>query len=428
VLSPTDAVAVSAVAGRIKVPPRLMHVLEGEALLNDASGLVALRFAIAATLTGSFSLLAATRSFFLIALGGLGVGVALAWLFSRLQDKLIGWQGETLSLQVVLLRLLLPFGVYLVAEHLGVSGILAVVAAGVVLDLTDLHRSNDLATRMQARGLRIVIEFVFNGAIFLLLGLQLPQFIGRPLGEAYQRHGPREAGRLLGFTAALWLALLFVWIWGAGRASVYWAKWRGQRQEPLPLRVMGAATLAGIRGAVTLAGVLSVPLAMPDGSPFPARDRLIFLASGVILFSLFGGCFGLPIVLRRLQLPLEDPQEREVREARILAAEAAIRGLKGAQPPAEGSDPALYLEVLGHVMAHYHLRIEAARGTEHPPLRAARAASYERELQLTGLGSERAELYRLRSTYRINDETLRTLVYEIDLIEASIGARSGEGA
>jgi Na+/H+ antiporter len=426
VLSPTDAVAVSAVARRIKVPPRLMHVLEGESLLNDASGLVAMKFAITATLTGSFSLLEATRSFFVIALGGLAVGVAVAWLFGWVQDKLISWRGEELSLQLVLLRLLLPFGVYLLAEHLAVSGILAVVAAGVTVDLTDLRRSGNLAGRMQARELRTMIEFVFNGLIFLLLGLQLPQFIGEPLRGAYQSIDPGETWQLMGLTAALWLALLalrFVWIWGALCVSAHWAKWRGEPRNVPSLRYMGAATLAGIRGAVTLAGVLSVPLAMPDGSPFPARDLLIFLASGVILFSLFGGCFGLPIVLRGLQLPPEDLREREEREARTLAAAAAIGALEGAQQPADGSNPALYLEVLGHVTAHYRLRTEDPRGTETDPLQGARAASFERGLWLTGLRAERAELYRLRSTSRINDDTLRSLVREIDLIEASIERR-----
>jgi Na+/H+ antiporter len=425
VLSPTDAVAVSAVSGRVKVPPRLMHVLEGEALLNDASGLVALKFAVAATLTGRFSLWEATGSFFVIALGGLAVGVAAAWAFGWVQDKLTGWRGEALSLQVMLLRLLLPFGVYLLAEHLAVSGILAAVAAGMTVDFTDRHRSGDLAGRMQARGLRAMIEFVFNGLIFLLLGLQLPQFIGRPLRAAYQSASPSAAWRLVGLTAALWLALLalrFVWLWGTVRASVYWAKWRGKHRDAPSLRVIGAAALAGIRGAVTLAGVLSVPLALPDGSPFPGRDLLIFLASGVILFSLVGGCFGLPIVLRGLQLPPEDPQEREGREARTLAAGAAIRALEGAQQPADGSDPALYREVLGHVLAHYRLRAAAEQGTETDPLQAARAASLERGLWLTGLRAERAELYRLRSARRINDEALRRLVNEIDLIEASIRA------
>jgi monovalent cation/hydrogen antiporter len=134
---------------------------------------------------------------------------------------------------------------------------------------------------------------------------------------------------------------------------------------------------------------------------------------------LFVGCFGLPIVLRGLQLPPGDLQERERREARTLAAEAAIRALNEAQQPADGSDPALYLEVLGHVRTHYRLLIEAARGTETDPLQAARATSFERGLWLTGL---RAELYSLRSTDRINDQTLRSLVYEIDLIEASIRA------
>ena len=234
---------------------------------------------------------------------------------------------------------------------------------------------------------------------------------------------PSAAWRLVGLAAALWLALLalrFVWIWSALRVSVYWAKWRGKHRDAPSLRIMSAAALAGIRGAVTFAGVLSVPLALPDGSPFPARDLLIFLASGVILFSLLGGSIGLPIVLRGLQLPSEDPQEREGREARTLAAGAAIRALEAAQQPAGGSDPTLYREILGHVLAHYRLRGAAKRGTKTDPLQAAWAASLERGLWLTGLRAERAELYRLRSSQRINDQTLRRLVHEIDLIEASI--------
>ena len=122
-----------------------------------------MKFAIAATLTGSFSLLEAMSSFFVIAIGGLSLGFSVAWLFSWVQDKLIAWRGEELSLQLVLLRLLLPFSTYVLAEHLAVSGILAVVAAGVTVDLTDRHRSGALASRMQMRELRTMIEFVFNG-------------------------------------------------------------------------------------------------------------------------------------------------------------------------------------------------------------------------------------------------------------------------
>jgi CPA1 family monovalent cation:H+ antiporter len=237
---------------------------------------------------------------------------------------------------------------------------------------------------------------------------------------AYQNAGLGEACRLLGLSAVLWLALpalRFVWIWGALRVSARWAKRPGP-SDASSLRYIGAAALAGIRGSVTLAGVLSLPLALPDGSPFPARDLLIFLASGVIVFSLFGGCFGLPIVL----LPPGDLQERERREVRSLAAAAAVRALEKVQQPADGSDPALYLEVLGHVTAHYRLLIDAARGTETDPVQAARAASFERELWVTGLRAERAELYRMRSVSRIDDDTLRSLVDEIDLIEASIRA------
>jgi len=187
------------------------------------------------------------------------------------------------------------------------------------------------------------------------------------------------------------LALRFVWIWGALRVSARWAKQPGPSDASSP-RYIGAAALAGIRGSVTLAGVLSVPLALPDGSPFPARDLLIFLASGVIVLSLFGGCFGLPIVLRSLLLPPGDLQEREKHEARTLAAAAAVRALEKVQQPADGSDPALYLEVLGHVTAHYRLQIDAARGPETRPCAGCSRGVLRKGVMADGLarGTRRA--------------------------------------
>jgi CPA1 family monovalent cation:H+ antiporter len=245
--------------------------------------------------------------------------------------------------------------------------------------------------------------------------------------------GLGEAWQLVGHAAAIWLALLvlrFVWIWCGIRVAVRWAKRRGQDRDLPSLRLMGAATLAGIRGAVTLAGILSVPLTMPDGAPFPARDLLIFLASGVILFSLLGGCFGLPPLLRGLQLPLENPYEHEEREARTLAAEAAIRAIEGVQQqwaiseerrqPSNGVDAAIYTGITANLLTHYRQRIEATKVSENNREWASCAASFEREVHLTALRAERTELYRLRSIGRINDETLRTLVDEIDLIEASL--------
>ncbi|HEY0790242.1 MAG TPA: sodium:proton antiporter, partial [Chthoniobacterales bacterium] len=189
VLSPTDAVAVSAISGRLQVPPRLMHILEGEALLNDASGLVCFKFAIAATLTGTFSLVEAVRSFIVIAAGGLAVGFIVAWVLSWAHQHLASRRTPRPGPHTLLLLLLTPFAVYLLAEHFGGSGILAAVAAGMTINFTDFQRRGDLFMRMQARTVSSMIEFTFNGLIFLLLGLQVPPLFGQPLRSVARATG-----------------------------------------------------------------------------------------------------------------------------------------------------------------------------------------------------------------------------------------------
>ena len=174
VLSPTDALAVSAIA-QDRLPRRLMHVLQGEALMNDASGLVAFKFAIAAAMTGTFSLMDASLSFLLVAVGGLACGVFISWLLGRIRAWMIrrGWDDPATH---VVLMLLLPFACYMIAEELGVSGILAAVAAGMMQSWADLlpRQTN---TRLLNRSVWSMLEFAFNGVVFLLLGLQLPDIL-----------------------------------------------------------------------------------------------------------------------------------------------------------------------------------------------------------------------------------------------------------
>jgi len=439
VLSPTDAVAVSAITRRLGMPEKTMHILEGESLLNDASGLVALKFAVAATLTGTFSWADAGRSFLLIALGGLAVGTAAGWAYARARSTITRRLGDVAATQTVLLMMLLPFAAYIVAERLGVSGILAAVAAGITTNFADLERSEFIAERMQAQGTWAMVESSFNGAIFLLLGLQLPSIIGDGL-----THGPHAWWLLLGYVLAIsaaliglraiWLALAVRRSMQAVRRSMQAARRRGTLLEPPSLRLMGATSLAGIRGAITLAGALSIPLLLPDGSAFPGRELLVFLATGVILVTLVAGSIGLPLLLSGLQQPAEPPHAREERLARIAACEAAITSLKkagGADPtPPDAEWLARRDEAVGLVARDYRRRIDSlddgddgtdARGEEHAARR--RAHVMELELRLAGLRAERAELYRLRRGHRINDDSLRALVQEVDLSEISLRRR-----
>jgi Na+/H+ antiporter len=434
VVSPTDAVAVSAITRNLGMPSKTMHVLEGESLLNDASGLVALKFAVAATLTGLFSWTEVAKEFLWIALGGLGVGALIGWGFATARDTVTRRLGDVAATQMVLLLVLLPFAAYIVGEHIGVSGILAAVAAGITTNFADLRRGEFVAERMQTEGTWNMVESAFNGAIFLLLGLQLPSIVGTTLQEAgHQWWIP------VGQAAIISVALLVLrWIWlTLGVQGSLWRMHESGKMAEKPSQLLTlATTLAGIRGAVTLAGALSVPLLLNNRAPFPGRDLLIFLATGTILFTLVIGSVGLPLVLRRMPPAGEPTSVREERHARLAACQAAIAHM--AEPVPEGADPqwlAQYQESVGRLTQDYRKRIDlleepATAGTpeaqaETPEIVHQRRQRYvvELELRLKSLHVERDTLYAERQAHRINDASLRSLVAELDLAEVSLGKR-----
>lgn len=436
VVSPTDAVAVSAITRNLGMPAQTMHVLEGESLLNDASGLVALKFAVAATLTGVFSWTEAANEFLWIALGGLGCGALLGWGFATLRETVTRRVGDVAATQMVLLLVLLPFAAYLLGEHIGVSGILAAVAAGITTNFADLRRGEFVAERMQTEGTWTMVESAFNGAIFLLLGLQLPSIVGRTL-EAAGGHWWQPALQALGITLAL-LLLRWIWLLLGVRGALWRAHERGKLlEQPSPLLTL-ATTLAGIRGAVTLAGALSVPLLMPNGNAFPERHQLVFLATGTILFTLIIGSIGLPLVLRRLPPAGEPDSVREERQARLVACQAAIATIGEARqgPDTDGTERQAQLqEALGRVTQDYrkrmdlleepHLAITPEAQADSPESVRQRRLRYvvELELRLKALHAERDALYGERQAHRINDASLRALVAELDMNEVSLGKR-----
>lgn len=426
VLSPTDAVAVSSITGRSPMPPRLMHILSGEALLNDASGLVALQFAIAAELTGHFSLLSATGDFAVTAFGGLLAGAFVSAVFGVVRRRLVRWSSEVDPASQVGLLLLLPFAAYLLAEHFGVSGILAAVAAGMTMNYTDMQKGTYVATRVQSVAVWSMVEFTFNGLIFLLLGLQLPGIVGNAKLDLAQAGGG-ELWYLAAYVVAITFALVilrFVWVWISLRFVLLREWHRGEQRPKVGTRLMWTTSLAGVRGAITLAGVLSLPLMKSTDVPFPTRDLMIFLATGVILCTLAFGAIGLPLSVRKLNLPGEDPRVREERMARALAAEAALRGIADEQKKveADGDENAIALasRVAARVLGDYQQRLEAAGEEGDVPEKARAEAGTERAMRLAALRAERRELFELRRSHRINDETLRTLVREVDLAEAAL--------
>jgi monovalent cation/hydrogen antiporter len=426
IVSPTDPTAVSAIATRVPIPKRLMHVLEGESLLNDASGLVCMRFAVAAALTGTFSLLDAVGTFLWLAVGGIAIGVGITWIAAVAKNWVSRHFGEETGSQI-LISLLIPFGAYLLAEHLHCSGILAAVAAGITMSYVEQSGQALAITRVRRSAVWDLVQFTASGIIFVLLGEQLPRLVtgaARVVREA----GHHEPVWLVVYVVAISIALAvlrFIWVWTSLRFTLFRAALKGQNPYVPSWRLIAAASLAGVRGTITLAGVLTLPLTMNDGSAFPARDLAILLAAGVIIVSLVAASFSLPFLLKGLELPPEPSQQEEEDRARIAAAQAAIQAIEQAQHRmGEGrSDADLYTDAGLRIMELYRQRIDARSTTGKEALLAKKIDEIERRLRLAGLRAERTEIYRIARARGLSDETSRKLVRELDLLESRIATR-----
>lgn len=424
ILAPTDPVAVGSIAARVPIPPRLMHILEGESLLNDASGLVCFRFAVAAALTGTFSLSNAALTFLWVALAGIASGVLVTLAMGGLQRLLAKRFGEEPGAPI-LLNLLLPFGAYLVAEHIGASGILAAVAAGVTMSYVELSGRALATTRVRRNVVWDTVQFALNGVMFVLLGEQLPAIVQNAVRAAANGPDlavPRDfwwlAGHALAISFGL-IALRLVWVWVSLRLSMAAARRQGRAGIMPRKRLILATSLAGVRGAITLAGILTLPLALPGGEPFPGRDLAVFLASAVIVISLVVASIGLPRVLHGLELPPETTLDAEEDQAREAAALAALGAIDSAGPPHpfDEKDADIHASAAEQVRGMYQHRLGGA-GDSHHPGRARVAEEAERHYRLAALAAERKVLLRMARNGQISDETARRLVREIDLVEA----------
>jgi len=418
VISPTDPIAVSAIAQRVPIPKRMMHILEGESLLNDASGLVCLRFAIAAALTGTFSVQEAALNFLWVAFGGIAIGAGLTWLVGRTKSWLSRRLGEDSGSQI-LISLLIPFGAYLAAEHLHCSGILAAVAAGLTMGFVEGGGQALAATRIRRNTVWDIIQFAANGIIFVLLGEQLPMILAGA-AETVRLTGHHEPGWLVIYVLAINLALAalrFAWVWLSFRLTLFR---REERRTTPNWRIVAAMSFAGVRGAITLAGVLTLPLTMTDGAAFPGRELAIFLAMGVIIVSLIVASVGLPWLLNGLEMPAEPSYQAEEDMARIEAAQAAIARIEHVQHDlAEGrGDADLYVSAGWRVMEGYRQRIENRQGNIEHNATGRRSERIERDLRLAAVKAERTAIFKMVRERRVGSEVARKLIRELDLLEA----------
>src|SRR5690606_2698577 len=331
----------------------------------------------------------------------------------------------------ILVSLLIPFAAYLAAEHLHVSGILAAAVAGIAMHYGELSDRPLPATRMQRAAVWDTVQSALNGIIFVLLGDQLPRML-RQLPQVAAQVGMDAPWHLLGYMALITLALgllRFAWVWIAARAGVAFAAFKGEQRSMPSLRLLAVASAAGVRGAITLAGILTLPLLLPGGEPFPARDALILVAMGVIVLSMLIASLALPLLANGLSagepaLEISGSRHDEA-HARTAATEAAIRRIEKAlaDTPADASNQALRSEAGLRVLDVYQRRLDYGDPSGEKLTDIRRLAAAERSLRLKALAAERDELYRLCRTHAIEDDLMRKLVREVDLNASSLTPR-----
>jgi monovalent cation/hydrogen antiporter len=369
IVSPTDAVAASATARLLGLPRRIVTVIEGESMVNDATGLVVYRFAVAAVVTGSFSLWQASLQFVIVSLGGLLIGLAIgwpvAWLHRHLDDAPIE----------ITITLLTPYAAYLVAGALQVSGVLAVLSAG-------LHLSHQ-SSRFFSSNTRLQANAVWNVLVFLLIGLAV-------------------------------IAVRIAWVFPAASLPRLVSP-RLRERDPFPgWRPIALIAWIGMRGGLSLAAALALPLSLTGGVLFPQRDLVIFFTFGVILVTLVGQGLSLVPLIRLLGLERDSSLEQEHAQAHLVAARAALSRLDELATEAWVPQDALtYLR--SHYAQELRTLTEAIDGAGNE--RFDGHAPVQQRLRQEVLTAERAAVIGLRDQGRIDDETLRLVERELDLEE-----------
>jgi Na+/H+ antiporter len=419
IVSPTDAIAATAVAQRLGVPRRIVTILEGESLVNDATGIVAYRIAAAAVTTGAFSLWEAGLQFVLGAVGGISVGLAVGWaiLWARRHVS------EDPSVQNTI-SLLTPFAAYLLAEELPTyvwrqlqfpgelhfSGVLAVVATGLYLG----RRAPDVIspeTRLQGYAFWELVTFLLNGLIFGLIGLHL--------GRIVEGLSEYSVTTLVLYAVLISLTVILVriaWVFPATYVP-RWVSRRLRERDPSPLpREVSIIAWTGMRGVISLAAALALPLTTNDGTPFPGRDIILFLTFCVILATLVAQGLSLPALIRALGLHDDGSTEQEETMGRIEVAEAALNRIDElAEEDWVREDTAERMRGL----YNYRRSRFASRFDGDEDGLEDRSAAYQRLLREL-LRAQRRTLIRLRNEGKISDEVMHRIERELDLEESRL--------
>jgi monovalent cation/hydrogen antiporter len=403
IISPPDAVAALAVTQTLRVPRKIIVILEGESLINDATAFISFRFAVAAVMTGAFSLGQASLQFLFVAAGGICVGIAVGWLATQLQKRLDDPPVQTMF------SLLTPYVAYFSGERLHVSGILAVVIAGIYYGW---RAPRILSGRMRLQALPVweMVTFILNGILFMLIGLQLPQII-----QALAPGTVTRAAKLAIVFVAIIVLVRFVWVFGA----TYLPRLLSltfRRRNPAPWQHTALIAWTGMRGAVSLAAALAIPLVLANGQPFPGRDLILLLTFCVIFATLVLQGLTLAPLVRWLKIKDDRITEREERLARLKANEAALARLEEI-----ASSKRARARTVERLRSEYEDRIRQLQIEVPDGKRVSRLFSEDfEELAREVLQTERDTVILLRNEEAINDQALRRIQRDIDLAEARL--------
>jgi monovalent cation/hydrogen antiporter len=404
IVAPSDAVAALAIAHKLRVPRRLVTILEGESLVNDTAAFVAYRFAVAAVVTGSFSLASASLRFVLVAIGGTLVGLAAGWLVTAIQRRL-----DDPSVQMTI-SLLTPFICYLVAEAIGASGVLAVVVCGLYYGW---RAPGFVSARFRLRAYPVweTIQFLLNGIIFILIGLQLPDVIKALAGRSF--------AQVLWFATIILVPLILLrlgWLF----AMTYLPRLAGgARRGGKALQSWRHVVLVGwtgMRGVDSLAAALAVPLVIKTGAVFPDRDLIFFLTFAVIFGTLVLQGLSLAPVVRWLGVVDDKLWEAEERSARLAANKAAL-----ARVYEIAGSRSVDKSAVQRLTAEYEDRILQLENNaaDEKMVEALFSRDFE-QMTLEALEVERRTILALRDKRVINDETLRRIQRDVDLAETRL--------
>ena len=407
VVATTDAIAATSIAKRVGLPQRIVDILEGESLVNDATGLLALEFAIAMVVEGRTPSVTqgALRLTYLIAVGigiGLVLGLVVEWFERRIDDGPIE----------IVVSILTPYAAYLAAESVRASGVLAVVACGLYLS----RQSSEFfsaSVRMQALAVWDSLAFAVNGLVFVLIGLQLPHILGGIRGYSL-----RELVLYGALFSAIVIVLRLLWMFPASKLAYFIRTRIFSQTYPKPnAKQIFVVGWTGMRGVVALAAAIALPETLPDASPFPQRNLIIFLTFCVILVTLVLQGLTLPPLIRALGLAGKGGNEDEEEEARRIITSTALTHLESAR----GEDQKDFAAVYDDLSRRYTRRL-ASLSKENSDDDAMSNLELARYRKILGelLRLERKTAVRLRNEGRINDEVLRKIEHELDLSETRL--------